>query len=119
MDQDQHGMHLADLGVLGRPRYGWARTDWRATWTRYGLLAVCSLSSRAVRYHACGRLLVSIWVSGMHSLRYGSTLPNPNQDQLDVHRVRWPLCVPPCAPEGHSRCASGLLTGISLDTIRA
>ena len=82
-------------------------------------IGVCSLSSRAVRYHACGRLLVSIWVSGMHSLRYGSTLPNPNQDQLDVHRVRWPLCVPPCAPEGHSRCASGLLTGISLDTIRA
>ena len=35
--------------------------------------------------HACTRWRT--WTSGQ-------TLPYLNQDQLDVHRVRWPLCTP-------------------------
>ena len=46
LDTLADGMHLTDLGMLGRPRY-----------------------ALATRYHACGRLLVPIGMCSRSSMR--------------------------------------------------
>ena len=69
-------------------------------------IGVCSLSSRAVRYHACGRLLVPIWVCAMHSVENvdvrGYPIPSqngrascsmatlcPRDREIDGHQGPW------------------------------
>ena len=65
LDTLADGMHLTDLGMLGRQRTG--------------------------RYHACGRLLVPIGMCSRSSSMSGDgSDPYLNQGIMDVHRVRWP-----------------------------